>query len=296
MKRKIGLLVIGMGLLLNGLPVHADLIWEPMEDPFYAEYADECEYANRTYVAKTDEVVVYESPTSHEKVDVWEKGKSVYISFVYEDEKGVEWGIYDNGDETQSGWIRMEDMALKYDSLAFREEYAEKIMEEAVTVGSGEEMTIGFWTYPGAKGKNDVKIGEEGLTLYETFTDEAGHKWAYVGYYRAMKNYWVCVDAPSAEFEELYPDGAPARGVILEGTDTVVVDGTQSVADSGQAAVGGEIEKTGTEQSADGTEAIPQSEQTAENQVPFVGTIVAGVVAVTGILLAVLKKSFRAKK
>ena len=307
MKKRAFVFAIGMGLLLNVMPVQADLIWEPMGDSFYTEHANECEYENRTYIAKLDKVVIYESPVSDEEVDVWEKGKAVYISFVYEDEGGNVWGIYDNGDVSQSGWVRMEHMALKYDSLAFSEEYAEQLVEEVVLVGNDAEMQVGFWTYPGAKVKNDVKIGEGGLTLHKTFTDEEGHKWADVGYFRAMKNYWVCVDAPDASYEELYPNGGPARGVLLEGTDIAVVDGTQNVPDSETANVqqsvvsknedgdnkgetsgvtGQETEKADTENTIDAE----------KSQVPFVITIIAGVVAVTGGLLACLKRSFRTKK
>lgn len=281
MKKKSLFLAVCMGVMLNVMPVHADLIWEP-RDPFYAEYAHECEYENRTYIAKADKVIVYESPVSDEEVDVWEKGKAAYISFVYEDENGDIWGIYDNGDKSQSGWVAMSDMVLKYDSQAFVEEYAEQIVEEEVSVNGDAETMVGFWAYPGAKVKNDVKIGEEALTLYKTFTDEEGHKWAYIGYFMGMRNYWVCVDAPMASFEELYPNGAPERGVILEGTDIVVAEGAQYVEDSGQKEEAPETN-------------VPENSVDAEKQVPFVAAIVAGVVVVTGGLLTILKRSFRAK-
>lgn len=306
MKKKSWFLAVCIGVMLNAMPVQADLIWEPMGDSFYAEYADECEYENRTYIAKADKVVVYESPISDREVDVWEKGKTAYISFVYEDEKGNVWGIYDNGDASRSGWITMADMALKYDSQAFKEEYAQQIVEEEVMVNGDTEAMVGFWAYPGAKVKNDVNVGEEGLMLNQTFTDEAGHKWAYVGYFRAMKNYWVCVDAPMASYEELYPDGAPERGVLLEGTDAVVVEGTQYVAGVGQTErEDGDKTENGTsngektapfEEAGEQGNANQQNDSAdAESQVPFVVGCVAGVVVVTGSLLALLKRSFYVK-
>ncbi|MBQ9140279.1 MAG: hypothetical protein IJX63_00605 [Lachnospiraceae bacterium] len=274
MKKRALIFAIGMGLLLRVMPVQADLIWEPMGDSFYKEHAHACEYVNRTYIANGPDgkVTVYVSPEELDEVNVWEQGKAVHISFVYEAEDGSKWGVYDNGEETESGWVQMEYMALKYDAQAFGEEYASQITEEEVTVGNGTEMTVGFWTYPGSKEKHDVKIGTEVLTFSQVFTDEVGHKWVYVGYFRGLKNYWICVDAPEAAFEELFPDGAPARGIILEGTDKVIVDGTQYM--------------TGTEQ---------QTNTDAESQIPFVASMVAGVVVITGGLLAFLKRSFLAK-
>lgn len=301
MKKRIGFLALCIGLMVNVLPVQADLIWEPMGDSFYSEHMNECTYVNRTYIANgpDGQVVVYENPESDEQVTVWERGSAVYISHAYEDEDGVIWGIYDNGEVSQSGWVRMEHMALKYDSEAFMEEYAEQIVEEEVVVGSDAEMVIGFWKYPGSKEKNEVKISKEGLTLSKTFVDEEGHKWAYVNYFRAMKRYWVCVDAPSANFEELYPNEAPKRGIVLEGTDIAIVEGSQSAAEAEQEKPDKTVEQENTDKTAESVKTEKEESGVTEeskNQVPFVVAIVAGVVAVTGGLLVLLKRSFGAKK
>lgn len=290
MKKKVVYLTACLVLWASTMTVQADLIWEPYQDPFYVEYADECVYENSTFIANgpDGEVVVYESPISSEQVDVWENGKSAYISFVYEDENGKLWGVYDNGDVAKSGWVMLEHMVQKYDSGAFREEFAEQIVEEELALG--EAQAVYFWTYPGSKSNSRMELGENTLSFSRTFTDEEGHKWGYVGYYMGMKNYWVCVDAPLAEFEELYPNGAPARGAVLEGTDIIVVS-EQDV----------KLNTAKTEQE----ESTPDAEQTldeigesntSENQVPFVVAIVTAVVAVTGGLLALLKRSFHTKK
>lgn len=302
MKKKSLFFAMCIGWMLNVMPVHADLIWEPMEDPFYAEYAHECEYENRTYIVKADKVTVYESPLADKAVDVWEKGKAAYISFVYEDEKGEVWGIYDNGDVTQSGWVLISELALKYDSHAFLEEFAQQIIEESVVVKGDAEAKVVFWTYPGAKTKSDLIVGQEGLMLHQTFTDEVGHKWAYVGYFMGMRNCWVCVDAPMASYEELYPNGAPQRGVILEGTEIAVVDGTQYMVASGQTEGSGNAKEDAAANSAEADDSVhtgaPLETKTAEvstntkSQIPFVAGIVAGVVVMTGGLLALLKRSF----
>ncbi len=312
MKKRIGLFAVCVGLMMNVLPVQADLIWEPEEDSFYTEHADECVYVNRTYVANgpDGQVTVYESPESQKIVDVWEKGKSVSISFLYEDESGVTWGIYDNGNTSESGWVQLEQMARRYDSNAFREEYQDQFIEETVAVYGDQENIIYFWKYPGAGKYTEISMDEEGMELQQTFVDEEGHKWAYVGYYRGMKQYWVCVDCPTAELEELYPNGTPQRGVLLAGTDIAVVEDKQPAPENGQAAEKDEQndeteiveEENGATKEVNETNEEEETENdrpvkdTENKQVSFVAVIIAGVMALTGAMLAILKKSFGTKK
>lgn len=304
MKKKISFLAICIGLMMNVLPVQADLIWEPEGDSFYTEHAQECEYINRTYVVNgpNGQVTVYENPSSQEIVDVWEKGKVVHISFAYEDEAGVLWGIYDNGNTEKSGWVPLDHMARKYDSNAFLEEYKDRLTKETVCVKGNEENKIYFWKYPGAKKYQEVSMDEEGMELDQIFVDEEGHKWAYIGYYRGMKQYWVCVDAPAADVYELYPNGAPQRGVLLAGTDIAVVEEAQPVQrpeqepdpkEESDASDTKEQEETAVE-----TEKITDNTQTesADSQVPLVGAMIAGVMAITAAMLLWLKKSFGNKK
>ena len=301
MKRKISFWAICVGLMLNVLPVQADLIWEPEGDDFYTEHREECEYINRTYIANgpDGQVMVYESPLSQEIVDVWEKGKAAYISFAYDDASGVLWGIYDSGDASKSGWVCLEHMARKYDSKTFCEEYQDQLTEETVLVKGNEENKVLFWKYPGARENSEVIIEPEGFELHLTFVDEEGHKWAHVGYYRGMKQYWVCVDAPAAEFETLYPNGAVQRGVLLAGTDITVVEDTIYADETEQVTKDNETNE-GVVSGESDKDPNAQKEQTTqeadEEQVSLVAIIIAGVVAITSALLALLKKSFGTKK
>ncbi len=323
MKKKICVLLAGICLVISPLQVRADVIWEPRQDPFYAEYADKCVYENSTYIANGSQgnVTVYESPEELKEVDVWENGKSVHISFLYTDEEGASWGIYDNGDVNQSGWVPMEDMVKKYNAGSFAEEFQDQIVEEEGEVDRTGVSEAYFWTYPGSKDNNSMNIaGFNAPQYHRVFVDEAGHRWGNIGYYYGRKNAWICLDAPAATFEELYPEGAPKRGALLEGTEEVIV-GTENVKLilSGEQIVSTENvqstqepqqessqEQVDTKDEADTTEAASatgsQGEESAtasveepDSQVPFVAAIIAAVVAVTGGLLAVLKKSFRQK-
>ncbi len=304
MKRKIGFWAMCVGLMLNVLPVQADLIWEPEGDDFYTEHQEACEYVNSSYVTNgpDGQVKVYENPESQKIVEEWENGKSVPISFIYEDESGVTWGVYDSGYSGETGWVQMEQMCRRYDSNAFCEEHQDQFVEETVTVHGNDENIIYFWRYPGAMEYTEMTLDEEGIELQQTFVDEEGHKWAYVGYYMAMKKYWVCVDAPTAEPEELYPNGMPQRGVLLAGTDFVVVEEKKPAQDTQQDTEHSEQnqEAESVEEEKDETKEASEHDNSGEDatnkQVSFVAVIVAGVVALTGMLLVVLKKSFGTKK
>ena len=97
---------------------------------------------------------------------------------------------------------------------------------------------------------------------YKVFTDEAGHKWGNVSYYYGIRNAWICLDAPAADAEELYPDGLPIRGVSED-----------------------EIPQ---ENSSD--ELIEPKTQ-EDHTILIITLIVAAVAAVTAVFLILIKKS-----
>ena len=44
------------------------------------------------------------------------------------------------------------------------------------------------------------------------YVDGNGNRWGHVGYYFGRRDTWISIDAPGAEFGELYPDGVPEIG------------------------------------------------------------------------------------
>ena len=62
------------------------------------------------------------------------------------------------------------------------------------------------------------EMAEEMPMYARTFTDEQGLVWGYIGYFRGVRDRWVCITNATATFEELYPDGAPVRGQKPEET------------------------------------------------------------------------------
>lgn len=71
------------------------------------------------------------------------------------------------------------------------------------------------------------------LPSYESvYLDEKNRCWGNVGYYYGMRNVWICIDAPDADFDTLYPSGAPTRGTAQ--FDQVETDATESIQSTSQ--------------------------------------------------------------
>ena len=263
MKKWIGFLGMVFCFLLCTNSVRADVIWEPM-DSFYEEHSSECIYVNRQYTANGPDgvVILYESPESAKVVTTWENGRKAYISFTYEDARGIVWGI---SEDEQTGWMPMDYMKVVYDSISFREDYGDQIVSENGTLDEQyRNETVHFWKYPGSESYSSMNLQDwEYLPDYSgVYTDEAGHRWGYIGYYYGSRSVWVCLDAPAADYAALYPDGAPKIGKE---------DDAQSQ----------DPESIGTERIAP---------QTNDMSVMIVVVLVALVVAATAVLLVILKK------
>ncbi len=255
--------------LCCSISVRADLIWEPTNDSFYDQHASECEYVDRVFTANGPDgrVILYESPESDVEITTWENGYKAYISFTYTDKDGTVWGVYNNGELTESGWMPMAYMEAVYDSIAFAQEYEAQITEETGSIAEqyrGE--SVYFWKYPGSSEGSAFAIdeNEDYLPMYDkVYVDEEGRRWGYINYHYGYKNVWICIDQPTADFETLYPDGAPQRG------------GAQDV------------------QKEYGTERITPSQGSGRNIVVITVVIVLAVAAVTAVLLLMMKRAGR---
>lgn len=211
MKKRTGIFVMLLFLLLGSVRIGADVIWEP-EDPFFSAHSEECVYVDRFYTANgPDQVVmVYKNPESAAIVNRLENGTEVHISHTYTDKNGIAWGFADN-----EGWLPMDYMELVYDSISFAESYADEIEEKKGRLDSQyTNEQIALWEYPGSEAVDLVCPGdfENNLPEYSAvFVDEQNRTWGNTAYYYGYRDKWICLEQPTATFTELYPDGAPKR-------------------------------------------------------------------------------------
>ena len=262
--------------LLWSFPARADVIWEP-EDSFYASHAGECTYVNRQFTANGPDgtVIVYKSPVLAEVVDTWENGHRVSITHVYRGSDGIEWGIYDDY-KGKCGWVPMDYMKVVYDGISFEEEYKTEIQDKKGELDSKYlDTDIYFWDYPGSDAFIQITARDHMPQYNEVFTDESGYTWGNVGYYYGVKNYWVCIEKPGADYAGLYPEGGPKRG---ETDDDLAKDQKRGQMDSSGEPIG---EGAGTDR------IVPKKDG---RTMAVTLAMVAAVVSVAAVLLWLLNK------
>ena len=217
MKKVMRILTVILCWMIFVLPVSADVIWEPYNDDFYEKYRVSCQLVNRNYTTDGPEgkVIVYKSPENPSVVATWENGHVANIYYTWTDEKGIVWGMNNNWETNETGWMPMEYMDVVYDYICFEEEFGDSFVEETVAI-SEEYVSTGvyFWDYPGAETYMEVPMPDTAANMPmcgKTYVDESGRKWGYIGYYRAIRNKWVCLDEPVADYSVLYPEMVPVR-------------------------------------------------------------------------------------
>ena len=201
----------------------ADVIWEP-DDPFYTEKCmgeagrNEFVLNERNYFTngKLGYLYVTDDPEKETIADALENGVRVFVSFTYVNGEGEEWGViqyergedgqispsyrYGEDDSVKTGWSRMEELSLIYDSEEFKKDHQGEIKNNDGTVEiqlePGEELQ--YWSYPGSG--NIIGNAPDGdkPAIAEIYTDEDGEQWGYVNYHYGIRDVWVCITRPSA--------------------------------------------------------------------------------------------------
>jgi len=216
MKKILACVLTLMLLLTLTAPALADVMWEPMDNPYYEKHRDECTYESRRYYANGREgfVTLLDAPKGSVVRAQYENGEILWVAYTHNN-----WALINRWeDETDfSGWVPMSDLSLVYDYQCFAEEYAEKIQpyggEFADYAGTPE--VINFYDYPGAPEisqsfevtnswggdilGNLTGAGGNDSYITQIFVDEDGLTWGYVNYMYGHVNAWFCLDEPDGE-------------------------------------------------------------------------------------------------
>lgn len=213
------LLMLSTALALAGTAA-ADVIWEPQDD-FYSKHREECEYVGRIYqtAGAGESVTLWDSPEAKRAFGTAANAQQGMVQFVWRGE--MEWGyVYGLGEDgSEAGWVPMDELSLVYDSRQFEEDHAQEI-----TVGDPAPADFSacvLYSYPNGPVKGELAEHEGYMPFEQVFTqtyrDEAGKNWGYVGYYMGHRRAWVCLDDPmNGELDtavvEVQPSAAQKAG------------------------------------------------------------------------------------
>ncbi len=199
------LLTLSLALIMLtalAVPAAADVIIEP-ENLFYATHRDECEYLRVRYYltnSETGYVYLYQSPDNALTVRSFPNGEKLALTWLYTEPNGEEWGmIYD-----ESGWFRLSDLSLVYDSREFLKDNESKCVpyekDSFEPINGSNGSPILTWAYPGGElRERKITDGEVTEFVSKSYTDENGTVWGYIGYRYGERDFWVCLTAPYDE-------------------------------------------------------------------------------------------------
>lgn len=194
----------------------ADVLWEP-NDSFYSKHYGDCYQVYRYFICNGPDGYVngYKAPNSKKIEDVFQNGVKVYVSMAYEKD-GVEYGVVEyskdeNGEpqpafygRAKTAWLRLDELSLVYDAESFDDEHWSEYQSGEVSFDVSECKTIVLWTYPGSgviSGTISASELDSSAELYlsNKWVDEDGREWGKIGYWRGIRNVWICASDPENE-------------------------------------------------------------------------------------------------
>ena len=272
MKQLITLVLALVLVLTMTVTAFADVLWIP-DNLFLNQHMGECERSDRSYRALT-KVTVYRSPEDGKVLWTIPEGDAWGVYYTYQDADGNLWGLVEDYECGEAGWIALAYTELVYDYISFEEDFGhtfqrldemEQLPEEYL-----DDMVI-FWNYPGSESFTEFDIASwasEYLPEYHViYEDTLGHCWGYVEYYYGRRNFWICLDNPTADYNTLYPAGTTPEVAVTEPGDIPETLPTEAI--------------------------VPQVSQKTKEGYIFIAVSVLGCVLVSGALLLRAKKKSR---
>jgi len=228
MKRFSALLAALLLLCALAVPALADIAYEP-DDSFFRHH--NCDYEHRRWFTSGAEgyVVVYKSPVGA-SAGVLPNGLGFWVNYTYDGEWGqIDYDADDPADADRhncvSGWVKLADMVVDYDYRSFEADHASEFTESEERLEAERGSAVFCYKYPGSgivSDKLKADWAESDAPWFSSiFTDSAGRRWGYVGYYCGHRNLWICLDDPGnpelpadENFHEV-PTVAAAAGDVL---------------------------------------------------------------------------------
>jgi len=197
-------------ILISPLAAYADLIFEPESD-FYEQHQNLIIYLGRSFSANGEDGSVFakKEPGSKSNASVLQNGTVTYMQYscLYD---GDFWGFtYEH-----SGWVKLSEMLVLYDYVAFEEEYFPDLyLFSGDYVKIKETRSAIAWPWPGADAPlwtlEDLDMGSFRATY--AYMDDEGREWGFVTYLYGSRNIWFCLSDPlNPDLPALIPAPEPS--------------------------------------------------------------------------------------
>ena len=212
-------LILCLFAALSVKTAFADSIYQP-EDDFYYAHQDKIKLTDGDdYIAigPNGQAKGYLSPEKDTVNLTVKNGDHVMIYAIFTDERGLEWGLTetvkmtDGKREYLSAWFPMLYLNDPFNEAMFINQYESEVYvydtwEDVAILAMGEWM---LYRYPGdtegVKAEKEQVLG----TVTAQYKDSEGRAWVrYTNSFGNTQNHiWVCSDAPTLSFHELFPEG-----------------------------------------------------------------------------------------
>ncbi|MCL2018803.1 MAG: hypothetical protein FWG70_03495 [Oscillospiraceae bacterium] len=172
-----------------------DVLYLPQND-FYENHESMILYLGRSFAANGD-VQIKTAPNSKSGTGIIKDGETAYINYscLY---GGEFWGYT----QQHEGWVKLNDMLVLYDYVAFEEEFLNEFHPYEGNYSLIKETNSAvIWQYPGAEEPlwTVVDLDMEHFRVSHAYTDKEGREWGFVPYLYGSRNIWVCLSTPLDE-------------------------------------------------------------------------------------------------
>jgi len=215
------LVLVGLIFILT-IPAYADMVVEPDND-FYKE--------NQYYIVLLERVFhvnassgftsIKKAPGERSEIARVDNVEILYVRYscLY---NGEFWGlttIYPKSkqDPEYEGWVRMDNLLVAYDYIAFAEEHSDEFhaFEGDIKELVSTEAALA-WPWPGADAPlwKIEGLDTENFRVSVAYTDDVGREWGFITYLYGSRNIWICLTDPiNSEIPSFNPAPPPVEWV-----------------------------------------------------------------------------------
>jgi len=224
-KKSIAGLITVLFMLLPSLAVYSDMVIEPKND-FYDRHRNQIIRLDRGFSANGAGgfASVLKEPGRKNVVGKLQNGEvtDVQYSCLY---NGDFWGFT----LEYSGWIKMDQLLVLYDYVAFGEDHFDEFYSYSGDyAGIKEARSAIAWPWPGADEPlwTFEDLNADSFSVAYAYKDSESREWGFVTYLYGSRNIWFCLSDPqNRDIPAFNP--APEPGVWK--SETVHIDIRQQI-------------------------------------------------------------------